>query len=176
MELGSVTRRSSCLRFQLFGVETFSFLPKCQSDGRNLARQGQTRHRRLHSFGQQSLDRNRWNGPAAQLARVAAPLNRSLSDHGCGSCSDRESVGVSSERCSCPRQSGIRHCRGSQCPAHCRSTVAACCGNDAGSASAPSSRAARIGPMQGIWRSSFAAYVSGSPPTARVALAPQGLQ
>ena len=45
---------SSCLRFQLFGVETFSSLPKGQSDGRDLARQRQTRHLRLHSFVEQT--------------------------------------------------------------------------------------------------------------------------
>jgi len=42
-------RRSSCLLFQIFGVETDSFLPDQQSDRRDLARQGETRHRRLHS-------------------------------------------------------------------------------------------------------------------------------
>src|ERR1700739_1748471 len=51
--LGSI-RCSSCLRLQLFGVETFLVFPKCQSNGRDLARQGQTRHLRLHALGQQS--------------------------------------------------------------------------------------------------------------------------
>ena len=51
--LGSV-RCSSCLRFQLFCVESFSSLPKCQSNGRDLARQRQTSHLRLHPRGQQS--------------------------------------------------------------------------------------------------------------------------
>src|ERR1700687_1643167 len=51
--LGSV-RYSSCLRFQLFCVETSSFLPKCQSNGRDLARWRQTSHLRLHPLGQQS--------------------------------------------------------------------------------------------------------------------------
>src|ERR1700676_45645 len=46
-------RYSSCLRFQWFGVETFSSLPKCQSNGRDLARQRQTSHPRLHPLGQQ---------------------------------------------------------------------------------------------------------------------------
>ena len=45
---------SSCLRFQLFGVETFLLFPKRQSNGRDLARQRQTRHIRLHSFVQQT--------------------------------------------------------------------------------------------------------------------------
>ena len=40
-------------RFQLFGVETFSSLPKCQSNDRDLARQRQTSHLRLHALGQQ---------------------------------------------------------------------------------------------------------------------------
>ena len=30
-------RRSSCLRFQLIRVETVSFLPNCQSNGRDFA-------------------------------------------------------------------------------------------------------------------------------------------
>src|SRR5580700_9973913 len=51
--LGSI-RCSSCLRLQLFCVETFLLLPKCQGNGRDLARQGQTRHLRLHSLGQQT--------------------------------------------------------------------------------------------------------------------------
>jgi hypothetical protein len=34
--LGSM-QRSSGLRFQLFGVETFLLFPKCQSNGRDLA-------------------------------------------------------------------------------------------------------------------------------------------
>jgi hypothetical protein len=33
----SSVRRSSCLRLQLFGVETFLLLPKCQSNGCDLA-------------------------------------------------------------------------------------------------------------------------------------------
>src|SRR4029077_10154568 len=51
--LGSI-RCSSCLRLQLFDVETFLLFPKCQGDGRDLARQCQTRHLRLHPFGQQT--------------------------------------------------------------------------------------------------------------------------
>ena len=38
----------------MFGVETNSFLPNDQSDRRNLARQREPRHRRLHSSGYQS--------------------------------------------------------------------------------------------------------------------------
>ena len=45
---------SSCLRFQSLSVETFPLLPKCQSNGRDLTRQPQTRHLRLHSLVQQS--------------------------------------------------------------------------------------------------------------------------
>src|SRR5258707_10608648 len=51
--LGSV-KRSSGLRFQVFCVETFLLLPKCQSNGRDLARQCQARHFQFHSLGQQS--------------------------------------------------------------------------------------------------------------------------
>src|SRR5580658_6237994 len=35
----------------MFGVETHSFLPNDQSDGRDLARQGEARHRWLHPSG-----------------------------------------------------------------------------------------------------------------------------
>src|SRR6266851_5591424 len=72
--LGSI-RCSSCLRFQLFGVETFSSLPKCQSNGRDLARQRQTSHLRLHPRGQQSrvklVERSR---------TTAGPGSRTLED------------------------------------------------------------------------------------------------
>ena len=51
--LGSI-RCSSGLRLQLFGVETFLLLPKGQRNGRDLARQCQTSHLRLHTLGQQS--------------------------------------------------------------------------------------------------------------------------
>jgi YD repeat-containing protein len=46
-------RRSSRLRFQMFGVETCSFLPDDPSDRRNLARQRQAGHRWLHSLSEQ---------------------------------------------------------------------------------------------------------------------------
>jgi hypothetical protein len=51
--LGSI-RCSSCLRLQLFCVETFLLLPKCQRNGRDFARQRQTRHLWLHPVGQQT--------------------------------------------------------------------------------------------------------------------------
>jgi len=38
----------------MFGVETHSFLPDDQSDGGDLARQGQTCHLRLYPFGNES--------------------------------------------------------------------------------------------------------------------------
>jgi len=44
-------RRSSCLLFQMFGVETDSFLPHQQSDRRDLARQSEARHRGFHPSG-----------------------------------------------------------------------------------------------------------------------------
>src|SRR6266853_1179869 len=50
---GLCARRSSCLLFQMFGVETSSFLPNEQSNGRDLARQGETSHRHFPSFGEQ---------------------------------------------------------------------------------------------------------------------------
>src|SRR6266704_4926519 len=46
-------RRSSCLRLQLFGVETFLLLPQCQSNGRDLSCHRQSRHLRLLPFVQQ---------------------------------------------------------------------------------------------------------------------------
>jgi hypothetical protein len=45
-------RRSSGLRFHTLGIEMRSFLPNRQSDGRNLACQGETSHRRLHSLSE----------------------------------------------------------------------------------------------------------------------------
>src|SRR5580704_12389851 len=38
----------------MIGVETYSFLPNDQGDGRDLARQRETRHRWLHSSGYQA--------------------------------------------------------------------------------------------------------------------------
>src|SRR5438445_13798982 len=74
--LGSV-RCSSCLRFQLFCVETFSSLPKCQSNGRDFARQRQTSHLRLHVLGQQSRVEI-VEGSLPQLALVAVLLKISF--------------------------------------------------------------------------------------------------
>src|SRR5271165_912702 len=45
--------RSSGLWLQIFGVERFSFLPDMQSDGRNLARQGQASQLGLHPLYQE---------------------------------------------------------------------------------------------------------------------------
>ena len=70
--LGSI-RCSSCLRFQLFGVETFLLFPECQGDGRDLARQCKTSHLRLHALGEQSRMKS-WRGPLRQLALIAALL------------------------------------------------------------------------------------------------------
>src|ERR1700737_193514 len=72
--LGSI-RCSSCWRLQLFDVETFLLFPKCQGDGRDLARQRQTRHLRLHALGQQSrVEIVEWS-PA-----TAGPSGRTLED------------------------------------------------------------------------------------------------
>ena len=46
-------RHSSCLWFQMFGVEARSSLPHDQYDGGNLPGQGQTRHLRPDALGQQ---------------------------------------------------------------------------------------------------------------------------
>src|SRR5260370_30137 len=48
---GFSTRRSSCLWFQMFSVETHSFLPDGQSDRSDLPRQSEARHRWLQPFG-----------------------------------------------------------------------------------------------------------------------------
>src|SRR5579863_8059402 len=49
------SRHSSCLWFQMVGVEAHSFLPDHQRDGCNLARQSQTCHLRPDSFGHQRI-------------------------------------------------------------------------------------------------------------------------
>ena len=46
-------RHSSCLWFQMLGVERHSSLPHDQHDGGNLPGQGQTRHLRPHPLAQQ---------------------------------------------------------------------------------------------------------------------------
>src|SRR5271170_4363171 len=48
-------RRSSCLLFQIVGVETYLLLPDDQGDRGNLPRQGQARHRGLPPLSQQIL-------------------------------------------------------------------------------------------------------------------------
>jgi hypothetical protein len=49
-----LAKRSSCLLFRVSWIETFSFLPKHQSNRRNFARQRQTSHGWPPPFGQQS--------------------------------------------------------------------------------------------------------------------------
>src|SRR6266849_2800876 len=51
----SLTPRLSCLLFQMFCVETNSFLPNKQSGGRDLTRQGEARQMWLHAPGDASL-------------------------------------------------------------------------------------------------------------------------
>lgn len=61
-----LVRRSSCLPFQLFWIETLSFLPNGQNNRRNLARDGQTGHRWPHPRGQQgSIEISEWAGRSA---------------------------------------------------------------------------------------------------------------
>ncbi len=65
--MGGLGRKhSSCLWFQMLGVERDSFLPNDQSDGRNFACQGETRHLRPDSLGHQGrvefLERPRLGG------------------------------------------------------------------------------------------------------------------
>src|ERR1022692_1155221 len=67
---GLRARRSSCLLFQMFGVETCSFLPDNQNDRRDLARQGETSHRRFHPFGEQSgVEILEWSGNSSGPGR-----------------------------------------------------------------------------------------------------------
>ena len=49
---GSAQKHSSCLWFQILGVEAHSSLPHDQHDGGNLPGQGQTRHLRPDALGQ----------------------------------------------------------------------------------------------------------------------------
>src|SRR6267142_4427176 len=51
----SLTQRLSCLLFQMFCVETNSFLPNEQSGGRDLTRQDEARQIRLHASGDAGL-------------------------------------------------------------------------------------------------------------------------
>src|SRR5215471_10545367 len=44
-------RHSSCLWFQMLGVEAHAFLPHNQHNGGNLSSQGQPRHLWPHAFG-----------------------------------------------------------------------------------------------------------------------------
>src|SRR5580700_4332405 len=59
-------RHSSCLWFQIFGVEAHSFLPYDQYDRGNLPSQGQPCHLRSHAFSHQGrvkfLERTRFDG------------------------------------------------------------------------------------------------------------------
>src|SRR6516165_5688240 len=68
-------RRSSGLWFQVFAVETRSFLPDDQSDRRDPASQGETSHRRLHPLGQQTFVKL-VQGPGG----TAGPNRRALED------------------------------------------------------------------------------------------------
>src|SRR5580700_10114910 len=59
-------KRSSCLLFQMVGVETYLLLPDDQRDRGNLSCQGETRHRGLPSLSQQSLiEVTEWASSAA---------------------------------------------------------------------------------------------------------------
>ena len=49
-------RHSSCLWFQISGVEALSFLPDMQGDRSNLPGQGQAGHLRPHPFSQQGRE------------------------------------------------------------------------------------------------------------------------
>src|SRR5260370_37484418 len=55
MERTLSQRRSSCLWFQIVGVETYLLFPHDQGDRGNLPRQGQAGHRGLPPLGEQSF-------------------------------------------------------------------------------------------------------------------------
>ena len=55
MERTLSQRRSSCLLFQMFGVETYLLLPNDQRDRGNLPRQSQAGHRGLPALSEQIL-------------------------------------------------------------------------------------------------------------------------
>src|SRR5260370_17603572 len=55
MDGSSDQGRSSCLVFQMFGVEIYSLRRDDRRDRGNLPGQGETSHRRLRPLGQQSL-------------------------------------------------------------------------------------------------------------------------
>src|SRR5580693_9096058 len=63
---GLAQRHSSCLWFQILGVEAYSSLPYHPYDVGHLSRQGQARHLRSHPFGDQGrvefLERTRFDG------------------------------------------------------------------------------------------------------------------
>ena len=168
---GSRPRRSSCLLFQMFCVETYSFLPNQQSDGRDLARQGEPRHRAASS-------------PRATQACVEV-LERSRGRGGSRRCTLEDIfqivIVVAVEPADRPglswsvsvghRRSGIPRWCTSSAPIHSRPRAAAWCGSDAASASERSTK--RRG--WGRSRESAAAIswpdVSGLPPTDLVVLA-----
>jgi len=69
---GSHPRCSSGLQFQFFCVEVFSFFPKCQRNGCDLACQREPCHGWLDAFVQGGS----CNGPGRALAVIAAALNK----------------------------------------------------------------------------------------------------
>jgi len=83
--------------------------------------------------------------------------------------SAHEPAGVSWSVAVVHAQSCIAHCRGSQCPDHCRSRVAACCETGAGFASARSNGRLESDRCRESDAAVSRLYVSGSPPKTRVA-------
>src|SRR5216683_972959 len=159
-------RCSSCLRLQLFDVETFLLFPKCQGNGCDLARQSQTRHLRLHALGQQTRVEIVERSPA-----TAGPGGRTLEDlfhlMVVISIQTTELLGFLGALQLSTHKAEL-HCRGSQCPAHCRSRVAACCGTGAGFASARSSGRRESDRCRESGAAVSRLYVSGSRPKTRV--------
>ena len=90
-----------------FGVETNSFLPDQQSDRRNLARQGEARHRRLHSSGNEGgVEFLKRSGDGSGSGRRALEDIFQIVIVIAVEPADRH--GAFLERLSCPCRSGIR--------------------------------------------------------------------
>ena len=132
-------RHSSCLWFQMLGVEAHSSLPHDQYDRGNLPRQGQARHLRPHALGQQSrvelLERTGFAGShdrrtLKQILQIVIAVSVESANRDLLLRSLQLSVDTA----------GDRRCCASRWPNRCSSTAAAWCGNDAASAECPATR------------------------------------
>jgi len=152
---GLAQRHSSCLWFQIFGVEAHSSLPYGPHNRGRLSRQGQARHLRSHPLGQQScvkfLERTRFDpsdgrGTLKQVLQIVIAVsiesaNRYLLP---GSLQPSLDFTVIGTACiSMPKPLYFQS--GRLLRKRCGVWISAI------------NSAARIGPIQGIWRSTFVA-------------------